>query len=459
MIKTPIVPYKIKTVEPIFLLTREEREAALKRAGYNLFKLKSNEVYIDLLTDSGTGAMSAAQWSRVMLADEAYAGSSSFDQLEMSVHDIMHIPFVIPVHQGRAAENILNHALVHKGMVVPGNSHFDTTKAHIEFRSGRAIDCTIEAGKNIMLDHPFKGNIDLNLLERTFKDHGREKIAYVLITITCNTVGGQPVSMENIKEVSNFCRERGLIVLFDAARFAENAYFIKKRELGYEDHSIADIVKEMFSYVDGCTMSAKKNAIVPIGGFVALRDEELASRVKEYGILFEGFSTYGGMSGMDMEALAQGLREVLDEKYIAYRVSQVEYLGSKLNACGIPTIKPFGGHAVFVDGRGFFKKVPHTQLPSQLLAVELYREGGIRTVEVGPALQGRDPDSGEDLKPQLDLCRMAIPHRAYTQEHLDYVAEIAKIVYEKNRDRTTGLAFDKETKIMRHFSSTFKYVV
>lgn len=456
--KSTIVPYKIRSIEPINLLPKNERESVLKKAGYNLFKIKGEQVYIDLLTDSGTGAMSAMQWSKMIVGDESYAGSSSFFRLEKSIQDIMGLPIVIPTHQGRAAENILDFVLVKKGMVVPGNAHFDTTKAHIEFRGGRAIDCTAQEGKHPTSDYPFKGNVDLKLLDKVCKEYGKENIAYVLVTVTCNTVGGQPVSMENIAEVSVYCRKNGLKLFFDAARFAENAYFIKSREKGYQDKSIPEIVHKMFSYVDGCTMSAKKDAFVPIGGFIALRDEELANQLKQYEILFEGFCTYGGMSGMDMEALAQGLREVVDEKYLEHRVGQIAYLGKRLDEYGIPIIKPTGGHAVFIDGRRFYPNVPFDQFPSHLLSVELYREGGIRSVEVGAVMAGRDPDTGQNVDITLDLCRLAIPRRVYTQEHFDYIAETAREVYEQGKSRTKGMAFDNETKIMRHFTSTFKYV-
>ncbi|OGQ48843.1 MAG: tyrosine phenol-lyase [Deltaproteobacteria bacterium RIFCSPLOWO2_02_FULL_47_10] len=453
-----IVPYKIKTVEPIFLPSREEREVALKKAGYNLFKLRAELVYIDFLTDSGTGAMSSAQWSRIMMGDESYAGSSSFYRLEAAVQEIMGLSYIVPTHQGRAAENILDQVLVQKGTIVPGNAHFDTTKAHIEFHGGRAIDCTIKEGGDPEAEHPFKGNVDLQWLEEVVKKYGREKIAYVLITITCNTNGGQPVSMENIEAVSNYCRKNNLKIFFDAARFAENAFFIKQREKGFENRSIHEIVKKMFSHVDGCTMSAKKDAIVPIGGFLAFRNEALAEKVKQYEVLFEGFPTYGGMSGMDMEALAQGLREATDAAYLSHRVGQVAYLGKRLDECGIPLVKPFGGHAIFVNGRKFYKKVPEGQFPAHLLSVELYKEGGIRGCEVGMALAGRDPETGENIKTALDLCRMAIPRRVYSQEHFDYVVETVKSIHERDRNRTKGMAFEHETKIMRHFTSTFKYL-
>jgi tryptophanase len=456
--KMPVVPYKIKTVEPIFLLPREERLKAIQRAGYNLFGLRSEEVYIDLLTDSGTGAMSAAQWSRVMLGDESYAGSASFSRLEETIRDIMGLPYVIPVHQGRAAEQLLDHVLIEKGMVVPGNAHFDTTKAHIEYRGGRAIDCTIKEGRDPEVIHPFKGNVDTDLLLDCSKKYGRERIAYVLVTVTCNSGGGQPVSIANIKEVSKICRKYGLRLFLDAARFAENAYFIKVREEGYNTKGIREIVKEMFSYADGCTMSAKKDGLVPIGGFLAVRDKELYEELKPHDILFEGFYTYGGMSGMDMENMAQGLREVLDEAYLSYRIAQTAYLGEGLDKEGIPVVKPFGGHAIFIDGRRFFPLVPEDEFPAQLACVEIYKEGGVRTVEVGACLAGRDPDTGENIRPPMDLARLAIPRRVYTLEHLDYVIEVVSKVYKMAGSVKRGLKFDRETKGIRHFTSTFKYV-
>lgn len=452
---TPI-PYRIKVVEPIRLLSREERERKIKQAGLNVFRLRAQDVYIDLLTDSGTGAMSAAQWSNMMIGDESYAGSESFFRLEESIHLVMDMPYVIPVHQGRAAEQILDFTLVEKGMVVPGNTHFDTTKAHIEFRGGRAIDCTIEQGRSVTAIHPFKGNIDLALLDLVVKKHGHEKIAYVILTITCNSGGGQPVSMQNIREVSSYCKKRGLKLFFDAARFAENAYFIKAREEGFANKSIPQIVKEMFSYVEGCTMSAKKDGLVPIGGFLAVRDKKLYEEMKPTNILFEGFYTYGGMSGMNMDAMAQGLLEVVDEDYLAHRIRQTEYLGEQLLKRGIPIVEPIGGHAVFIDGRGFFPKIPEDQFPAQLVTISLYREGGIRAVEIGACLAGRDPDTGENLRPSLDLCRLTIPRRVYTQEHFDYVANVVGAVHKRECLRTKGLLLCDETKGIRHFTATFK---
>ena len=443
-------------MEPIRLLSREERERKLAEAGLNIFRIRAEDVYIDLLTDSGTGALSAAQLSQMMVGDEAYAGSASFFRLEDSIRDVMGFPFVIPVHQGRAAEQVLDFTLIQNGMVVPGNSHFDTTKAHIEFRGGRAVDCTIAEGRNSTADHPFKGNLDLKLLEEALARYGRERVAYVLITITCNSGGGQPVSMANIRDVASFCREKKLRLMFDAARFAENAYFIQQREPGFAEKSIRNIVREMFSYGEGCTMSAKKDGLVPMGGFLALRDEALYEEMKPADILFEGFYTYGGMSGMNMEAMAQGLQEVVESEYLAYRIGQTAYLGEELMKREVPIVTPVGGHAVFIDGRRFFPEIPESQFPAQLVTALLYKEGGVRAVEVGANLAGRDPDTGENNRPALDLCRLTIPRRVYTQEHFDYVADVVATVYADGRGRKKGLAFDCETKGIRHFTSTFK---
>jgi len=455
MVRT-IVPYRIKVVEPIRLLSHEEREKKIHNAGLNVFRLKAEDVYIDLLTDSGTGAMSAAQWGQIMIGDEAYAGSASFYRLEKSIHDVIGLPYVIPVHQGRAAEHMLDFILIKEGMVVPGNTHFDTTRAHIEYRGGRALDCTIPEGRNATAEHPFKGNLDLNLLSDAYKKYGRDRIPYVLITITCNSGGGQPVSMADIKEVSNFCKEKGLRLFFDAARFAENAYFIQQREDGFKKKAVRQIVREMFSYVEGCTMSAKKDGLVPMGGFLALRDEKLYEEMKATDILFEGFYTYGGMSGMNMDAMAQGLLEVVEESYLAHRIGQTAYLGSELMKREVPIVTPVGGHAVFIDGRSFFPNVPQDQYPAQLVTVELYQEGGVRAVEVGSCLAGRDPDTGENNRPALDLCRLTIPRRVYMQEHFDYVADVVGSVYQRAHERTKGLAFNVETKGIRHFTSTFR---
>ncbi|MCB9567980.1 MAG: tryptophanase [Myxococcales bacterium] len=454
-----VIPYRSKVVEPISLLPREERLRRIEAAGLNVFRLRSSDVYIDLLTDSGTGAISSSQLSRAMLGDESYAGSRSFEEMQQQVKETLGFPFTIPVHQGRAAEQVLNYVMIRRHMFVPGNTHFDTTKAHIELAEGRAIDCTIDAGRSSEGTYPFKGNVAVSKLERVIEKYGARHIAYILITITCNSGGGQPVSMQNIRDVRALASAHGLPLVFDAARFAENAYFIKDREPGYQNKSIPEIVHEMFGYADACTMSAKKDAIVPMGGFIACRDEELYERLKTPAIIFEGYFTYGGMSGADMEMLAQGLREVVDEAYLTYRVGQVRRFGELLQSYGVPVVEPIGGHAVFIDGRKFFPNVPEDEFPAQLLCAELYKEGGVRAVEVGSVLVGRDPDTGENIRPSLDLCRLTIPRRVYTFEHLEYVADAIRTVFEeKGKSMKRGICFDQEAEGIRHFSSTFRYL-
>jgi len=451
-----IVPFKAKIVEPIRLLPRAERTERIIAAGLNLFNLESRDVYIDLLTDSGTGAMSAQQLGAAMMGDESYAGSRSFERLAENFSRITGLPYVIPAHQGRGAERVLNSVLVKKHQIVPGNSHFDTTKAHIEFSGGRCIDCTIQAGKSSQELHPFKGNLDLVALRQAVEEYGAKHVAYVLITVTCNSGGGQPVSMQNMREVSAYARSRGIAVYLDVARFAENAFFIKEREEGYADKSIAEIVFEMFSYADGCTMSAKKDGIVPMGGLIGVRDQGLFEALKTPTILFEGFFTYGGMSGMTMEALATGLEEVLDEDYLRYRVGQVAQLGAWLEEEGVPIVRPVGGHAVFIDGRLFFPDIPEDEFPAQAVCVELYKEGGVRAVEIGSNLIGRNPDTGENIRPAMDLCRLTIPRRVYSSEHLEHVVDAAKTVLDGQHSRSRGLAFLKEAQGIRHFASTFR---
>ena len=453
-----VVPFKAKVIESIQLIPYEERLRKIGEAGNNLFDLNSEDVYIDLLTDSGTGCMSNKQLGYMMMGDESYAGSRSFRRLVAQFQETTGLPYVLPSHQGRGAEQVLNSVMVKKHQVVPGNSHFDTTKAHIEFSGGRCIDCTIDAGKSSSELHPFKGNIDLDRLQKAVDDYGPKQISYILITVTCNSGGGQPVSMENIRAVSEMGHAKGISVFFDAARFAENAYFIKLREEGYADKSVPDIVKEMYTHVDGCTMSSKKDAIVPMGGLIAVRDQGLYEALKTPTILFEGFYTYGGMSGMIMEALAQGLEEVLDEDYLEHRIGQAASLGKWLEEAGVPTVQPVGGHAVFLDGRRFFPNVPEDQFPAQLLTVELYKEGGVRGVEIGSNLIGRDPDTGENIRPALDLCRLALPRRVYNQEHMEYIVDVAKTLRDEEGERTTGLAFEKEAAGIRHFASKFRYL-
>lgn len=444
--------YKIKMVEPIRRSTREEREEWIKQANYNLFKLKSDQVFIDLLTDSGTGAMSDRQWSEMMLGDESYAGASSFFKLKNAIKDITGFDFFLPTHQGRAAENVLFSALVKAGDIIPGNSHFDTTKGHIEYRHARAVDCTIDEAFDTTVMHPFKGNVDINKLETVYKTTPREKLPFTVITITCNSSGGQPVSMANIKAVKELSEKYGIPVIFDSARFAENAYFIKIREEGYNNKSIREIVAEMFSYADAMTMSSKKDAIVNMGGFIAMRDENLYKKASTFNIMFEGYITYGGMSGRDMNALAQGLYEGTEFDYLETRISQVAYLGNKLVEYGVPVQQPFGGHAIFVDAKRFLPHLPKEEFQSQTLAVELYLEGGVRAVEIGALLADRDPDTRENRFPALELLRLTIPRRVYTNNHMDYVAAALGNVYKRSSTITKGLKIINEAPIMRHFT-------
>ncbi len=444
--------YKIKMVEAIKKSTKEERLNWIKEAKYNLFNLSSDKVFIDLLTDSGTGAMSDKQWSVMMVGDESYAGASSYYNLKNAIKKILGFDFFLPTHQGRAAENVLFSAMLKDGDLVPGNSHFDTTKGHIEFRKAFAVDCTIDEAFDTAIIHPFKGNIDPEKLEKVLKENPKEKIPLIIFTVTCNSSGGQPVSMENIKEVSALAKKYGIPLIFDSARFAENAYFIKTREKGYEDKSIKEIVKEMYSYADGMTMSSKKDAIVNMGGFIALRDEELCKKASMYSIMFEGYLTYGGMSGRDMNALAQGLDEGTEFEYLETRIGQVAYLGQKLVDYGVPVMVPFGGHAIFVDAKKFLPNVPKEEFIAQTLAVELYVEGGVRAVEIGAILADRDPITRENRYPELELLRMAIPRRTYTNNHMDYVATALANVYDRRNQLKRGLKIVNEAPILRHFT-------
>ncbi len=444
--------YKIKMVEPLRRSTHEEREQWIKEAKYNLFNLRSDQVFVDLLTDSGTGAMSQYQWSEMMLGDESYAGASSYYKMKEAISEITGYPYFLPTHQGRAAENVLFSALVKSGDLVPGNAHFDTTKGHIEFRKATAVDCTIDEAYNTTMDHPFKGNIDLNKLEEVFKNNPIERIPMVIITITCNTSGGQPVSMRNIREVSALAKKYGVKVVFDAARFAENAYFIKMREDGYADKSIREIVLETFSYGDAMTMSSKKDAIVNMGGFIGLRDESLFREASLFNIMFEGYITYGGMSGRDMNALAQGLREGTEFDYLETRIRQVAFLGRRLRDAGVPVQYPFGGHAIFIDAKRFLPEVPKEEYIAQTLAVEIYKESGVRAVEIGTILADRDPHTRENRYPNLELVRLAIPRRTYTNNHMRYVAAHIINLYEKRNSITSGYRITYEAPIMRHFT-------
>lgn len=444
--------YKIKMVEPIHRSTREERERWMKEARYNLFNLSSDKVYIDLLTDSGTGAMSDRQWSEIMLGDESYAGASSYYKMKAAIKDILGFDHFLPTHQGRAAENVLFSALVKSGDFVPGNSHFDTTKGHIEFRKAKAVDCTIDEAFDTTLNHPFKGNIDLEKLEHFIKNHPVEKIPFILITVTCNTSGGQPVSLENMREVKAIADKYGIPLVYDAARFAENAYFIKVRESGYQDKSIREIVAEMFSYADAMTMSSKKDAIINMGGFIAMRDAELFRQASVFNIMFEGFITYGGMSGRDMNALAKGLYEGTEFEYLDTRIRQVAFLGERLKSFGIQSQEPFGGHAIFVDAKHFLPHVPIEEYIAQTLAVELYLEGGVRGVEIGTLLADRDPVTRENRYPVLEFLRLAIPRRVYTNNHMEYTAIALGNVFERRHEIKRGLKITREAHIMRHFT-------
>lgn len=447
-----VEPYKIKMTEDIYISTREEREKWIEEAGFNLFNLTSEKVFVDLLTDSGTGAMSDKQWAEIMVGDESYAGSQSFLKLKKVVNEMLGFEFVLPTHQGRAAENVLFSVLVKEGFVVPGNSHFDTTKGHIEFRKAHAVDCTIDKAFDIHDLHPFKGNIDLNKLEEVYKSNPKENIPFCLITVTCNTSGGQPVSMENIKAVKALSDQYGIPVYFDAARFAENAYFIKEREAEYKDKSIKAIVKEMFSYGEGFTMSAKKDGLVNIGGLLALRDENLYRTCGNFGIIYEGYLTYGGLAGRDLGALAQGLMESTEYTYLKARISQVEYLGNRLIEFGIPVQKPIGGHAVFVDALSFLPNVPREEYAAQTLAIELYKEAGIRGVEIGTLLADRDPETRLDRFPKLELLRLAIPRKVYSYNHMDYIAVALKNIYDRRLEIKSGLEIVWESPILRHFT-------
>jgi tryptophanase len=445
-------PFKIKTIENVKRSTIEQRKQWIKEADYNLFNLKSEQVFIDLLTDSGTGSMSDNQWAEIMRGDEAYAGSRSFELLKETVNRITGFTYMIPTHQGRAAENVLFSALVNEGDVVPGNAHFDTTKAHIEFRKSKAIDCTIDEASDTSIFHPFKGNVDLEKLEKVLKAYPKEKIPMVLMTITCNTAGGQPVSMKNIRETSALCKKYDVPLYFDGARFAENAFFIKKREDAYRHANIKEIVKEMLGYGDGMTMSAKKDGLVNMGGFIATNIEEHFNKATVFAILYEGFISYGGMTGRDMGALAVGLDEATEFDYLESRVEQVHYLGRKLMASNVPVQQPIGGHAIYLDANKFVPTIPKEQYRAQSLAIELYIVGGIRGVEIGTILADRDPETRENRYPDLELVRLAIPRRTYSDNHMNYVAAVLEYIYSTRHEARTGYEIVYEPPILRHFT-------
>ncbi|MGA9039564.1 MAG: tryptophanase [Terriglobales bacterium] len=444
MTRTIIEPFRIKSVEPIRWTTRAQREHLLRAAHYNLFLLPAADVLVDLLTDSGTGAMSTHQWAAIMEGDESYAGSKSFDRFRKSVQDIFGYEHVIPTHQGRAAERILFSVMCKKGDVVPNNTHFDTTRANVEFVGAEAVDLVIPEGKQPSLVHPFKGNMDVQALESLIERVGRERIPLVMLTVTNNSGGGQPVSMENIRHVSAVCRRHKIPLYFDACRFAENSYFIKLREEGYESRTPKQIAQEMFSHGDGCTMSAKKDGMANIGGFLCTNNDLLAQQEKDLLILSEGYPTYGGLAGRDLEAIAVGIQEALEEDYLRYRIASTAYLGSHIAEQGVPIVQPPGGHAIYIDARAFLPHIPQSQFPGVALGAELYLEGGIRSVEIGSLMFGASA--------KMDLVRLAIPRRVYTQSHIDYVVEVILEVW-KHREKIQGLKLTYEAPFLRHFTA------
>jgi tyrosine phenol-lyase len=455
-VRSIIEPFKIKAVEPIRMTTRAERLDRLRAAAYNVFKLHADDVLIDLLTDSGTSAMSAEQWAAVMRGDEAYAGSRSFYRLEAAARDLFGFKHVIPTHQGRAAERILFTTICKPGDVVPNNTHFDTTRANIEARGARALDLVCAQAKNTQEPHPFKGNMDVAALEAVIADVGAERIPLCMLTVTNNSGGGQPVSLANIVEVSAVCRRHGIPLYIDACRFAENAYLIKLREPGHGARSVREIAREMFSHADGCTFSAKKDALANIGGILATNDDRLAEQEKDLLILTEGFPTYGGLAGRDLEAIAVGLEEVVEEDYLRYRLASVRYLGEHIAREGVPIVQPPGGHAIYIDAAAFLPHVPPAELPGQALVAELFVEGGIRGVEIGTVMFGRrDAVSGTEQPAPMELVRLAIPRRVYTQSHVDYVVECMIDVW-RRRQRIGGFRIVKQAPVLRHFTAEFE---
>ncbi len=453
--KTIIEPFKIKVIEPIKITTEEERQGYLKEAHYNLFGLKSEQVLIDFLTDSGTSAMSDNQWASLMLGDESYAGSKSWGRMRNTIHELTGYPHIFPTHQGRAAERIVYGKLGGKGKVFISNTHFDTTRANIEVTGAEAIDIPIPESKDTALVYPFKGNMDIGKLEELVKKHGKENIGAVILTVTNNSSGGQPVSMENAVSVGKICRNYGLLYLIDCCRIAENAYFIKHREPGYENMGYYEIAQKMFSLADGCIMSAKKDAIVNMGGFFALKDKDFADSCRETLIITEGYITYGGLSGRDMETIATGLQEVFDPDYLHYRIRSTAYLGNKLHEVGVPVMLPIGGHAVYVDAKKMYPNIPAEEYPGQALACELYLKGGIRSCEIGSVMMGHRDASGCFIAAPMELVRLAIPRRVYTQSHIEYVIE----VFEKLKEdcgSVKGLKIIEEPRFLRHFTAKFE---
>jgi tyrosine phenol-lyase len=455
--KYPAEPYRIKAVEPVRMNSRSEREVIARQAGYNTFLINSEDVYIDLLTDSGTNAMSDKQWAGIMVGDEAYAGSKNWVRLEATVRELFGFKYVVPTHQGRGAENILGHIAIKKGQYVPGNMYFTTTRFHQEANGGIFCDIIIDEAHDPTISLPFKGNIDLKKLQALIDRVGASQIAYVCAAITVNLAGGQPVSMQNLKDVSALCRENNIRIFMDATRCVENAYFIKEREEGYSDVPIKEIVYEMFSYADGCTMSGKKDCLVNIGGFLCLNDEEMYTEAKEWVVAYEGMPSYGGISGRDMEAMAIGLSEAMQEEYIEHRVKQVRYLGDRLLEAGVPIVEPVGGHAVFLDARRFCPHLTQDQFPAQAVANALYIESGVRSMERGIVSAGRDTETGDHHRPKLETVRLTIPRRVYTYSHMDYVADAVINLY-KNKEQIRGLKFVYEPKRLRFFTGRFEYI-
>jgi tryptophanase len=457
--KTIIEPFKIKMVEPIKLTTKTERESILRRASFNVFQIPAEDVIIDLLTDSGTAAMSSEQWAGIIRGDESYAGARSWYRFEKVLRELTGMPHILPTHQGRASERILFELIGGPGKTIPSNNHFDTTRGNIEHSGAKAVDLVIDEGTDPRNRHPFKGNLDPLKLQQLIAGVGPERIPVCMLTITNNSGGGQPVSLANIREVSSICRRHGIPFFLDACRFAENAYLIKSREPGQQHRSIREIAREMFDLADGATISAKKDGLVNIGGVLLMRDDSLAKRADSLLILTEGFVTYGGLAGRDLEAMAQGFTEVLDENYLKYRLRSVEYLGERLLGAGIQIIEPPGGHAVYIDAAAFCPQIPPEQFPGQALVCALYAHAGIRAVEIGSVMFGRiDPDTGESTHPPLELVRLAIPRRVYTQSHIDYVVEGVCEVFQQ-REQLRGLRIVDEPAVLRHFTARFEQIL
>jgi tyrosine phenol-lyase len=454
----PVEPFRIKVVEPLRRTTRAEREEIVKEAGYNLFGIAAEHIFIDLLTDSGTSAMSDNQWAGIMLGDESYAGSRNYFHFEEAIKKIFGFEFVIPTHQGRVAENLLFSAVVTPGSTVPNNIHFDTTRANVQSNGGRAFDAVQKQAYDPALIADFKGDMDLELLEQTILETGKENVPLILLTITNNSGGGQPVSMENIRATSALAKKYDIPLFFDACRFAENCYFIKQREEGYANKSILEIAQELFSYGDGCTMSAKKDALVNMGGFLCMNDGDLAQRIKSHLIMIEGFPTYGGLSGRDLEAIARGLEEVMDEDYLEWRTAQVRSLADALTEAGIPVVLPAGGHAVYLNAKDFLPHIPPEQFPGHALALELYLEGGIRACEIGSLMFAQpDPETGEIIAPPMELVRLAIPRRVYTGSHMKFVFDVLVAIRDR-RESLRGLEILWEPPVLRHFTAKLDYI-